>query len=74
MIKGGSNSIAPMFLTAQLIDLIKQNEADIIKVGSTVVTKQGYYDQIAYTTSKWAIRGISYNLQLNGWNQGILQN
>ncbi len=58
------NSIAPMFLTAQLIDLIKENEADIINVGSTVGTKQGYPDQLAYTTSKWAMRGSSYNLQV----------
>ena len=58
------NSIAPMFLTAQLIDLIKKNEADIINVGSTIGLKQGYPDQLAYTTSKWALRGTSYNLQL----------
>lgn len=58
------NSIAPMFLTAQLMQLIKENEADIINVGSTVGLKQGYEKQLAYTTSKWAIRGTSYNLQL----------
>lgn len=58
------NSIAPMFLVAQLMSLIKENEADIINVGSTVGTKQGYLDQLAYTTSKWGIRGTSYNLQL----------
>lgn len=58
------NSIAPMFLTSQLIDLIKDNEADIINVGSTIGLKQGYENQLAYTTSKWALRGTSYNLQL----------
>ena len=58
------NSVAPMFLTSQLIDLIKENEADIINVGSTIGLKQGYEDQLAYTTSKWALRGTSYNLQL----------
>ena len=58
------NSLAPMFLSAQLMKLIKENEADIINVGSTVGTKQGYLDQLAYTTSKWAVRGTSYNLQL----------
>lgn len=58
------NSIAPMFMTSQLISLIKENEADIINVGSTIGTKQGYPDQLAYTTSKWALRGTSYNLQL----------
>lgn len=58
------NSIAPMFITSQLIHLIKENEADIINVGSTIGIKQGYLDQLAYTTSKWALRGTSYNLQL----------
>ena len=58
------NSIAPMFLTSQLIELIKKSEADIVNVGSTIGLKQGYEDQLAYTTSKWALRGTSYNLQL----------
>lgn len=58
------NSIAPMFLASQLIQLIKDNEADIINVGSTIGLKQGYENQLAYTTSKWALRGTSYNLQL----------
>lgn len=58
------NTIAPMFLISQLIELIKQNEADIINVGSTIGLKQGVEDQLAYTTSKWAMRGISANLQL----------
>lgn len=58
------NSIAPMFLVNQLMNLIKENGADILNVGSTVGTKEGYPNQMAYTTSKWAIRGTSYNLQL----------
>ncbi len=58
------NSIAPMFLVSQLIGLIKENAADIINVGSTIGLKQGYENQLAYTTSKWALRGTSYNLQL----------
>jgi NADP-dependent 3-hydroxy acid dehydrogenase YdfG len=58
------NSIAPMFLASQLMNLIKENGADIINVGSTCGTKAGYEDQLAYTTSKWAIRGTSYNLQV----------
>ena len=58
------NSIAPIFLTSQLFDLIKENEADIINVGSTIGIKPGYSNQLAYTTSKWAIRGTSFNLQL----------
>lgn len=69
------NTIAPMFLTSQLIGLIKENESDIINVGSTVGTKQGYQDQLAYTTSKWAIRGTSYNLQveLKKFNCRVIQ-
>lgn len=58
------NSIAPMFLTTQLMTLIKEDSADILNVGSTVGTKQGYENQLAYTTSKWGLRGTSYNLQL----------
>lgn len=58
------NTIAPMFLTSQLIDLIKSSEADIINIGSTVGIKPGYENQLSYTTSKWALRGTSYNLQL----------
>jgi len=57
------NTIAPIFLTSCLFDLIKENEADIINVGSTVGTK-AYPDQCVYGASKWAIRGTSLNLQL----------
>lgn len=55
------NSLAPIFLTSQLFDLIKKNEADVLNVGSTVGLK-AYVDQCAYGTSKWAIRGTSANL------------
>ena len=58
------NVLAPIYLITQLITLIKQSEADILNVGSTIGTKAGYENQIAYTTSKWAMRGTSYNLQL----------
>lgn len=58
------NVLAPIYLATQLITLIKESEADILNVGSTIGTKAGYPDQIAYTTSKWAMRGTSYNLQL----------
>ena len=57
------NLLAPIFLITQLITLIKDSGADILNVGSTIGTKAGYPDQIAYTTSKWGIRGASYNLQ-----------
>lgn len=58
------NVLAPIFLVTELITLIKESEADILNVGSTIGTKEGYPDQIAYTTSKWAMRGTSYNLQV----------
>ena len=57
------NSLAPIFLTSQLFDLIVENNADILNVGSTVGTK-AYKDQAAYVTSKWAIRGTSLYWQL----------
>ena len=56
------NTIAPMFLISQLFDLIKQNEADIVNIGSTVGLKSGPLNQMGYTTSKWAIRGTSENI------------
>ena len=56
------NTIAPMFLISSLFDLIKQNEADIVNVGSTVGLKSGPINQMGYTTSKWAIRGTSENI------------
>jgi len=58
------NTLAPMFLSSQLFDLIVRNEADILNVGSTIGLKQGHPDQLAYTTSKRALRGTSANLQL----------
>lgn len=69
------NSVAPVFLTSQLMNLIKENHADIINVGSTCGTKAGYEDQLAYTTSKWGIRGTSYNLQaeLKKYNSRVIQ-
>lgn len=57
------NTIAPIYLTSNLFDLIKENEADVMNVGSTVGTK-AYLDQCAYGTSKWAMRGTSLNFQL----------
>ena len=57
------NNIAPIFLISKLFDLVKENEADIINVGSTVGTK-AKIEQCAYTTSKWGIRGTSLNFQL----------
>ncbi len=69
------NTIAPCFLISSLIKLIKNNQADIVNVGSTIGLKQGYKDQLSYTTSKWAIRGSSYNLQLElkNYNCRVIQ-
>lgn len=57
------NTLAPIYLTSLLFDDIKNNEADVLNVGSTVGTK-AYQNQCAYTTSKWALRGASLNTQL----------
>ena len=57
------NTIAPIFLTSGLFDLIKENEADVMNVGSTV-GKKAVIDQCAYATSKWGMRGTSLNFQL----------
>lgn len=69
------NVLAPIYLVTQLITLIKESEADILNVGSTIGTKAGYTDPIAYTTSKWAIRRTSYNLQLElkKYNSRVIQ-
>ena len=64
------NVIAPMFIVSNLFDLIKQNEADILNIGSTVGTKAGPVNQVGYVTSKWAIRGTSLNLQNELKNTG----
>ena len=58
------NTLAPMFLSSQLFDLITKNETDILNVGSTIGLKQGHPNELAYTTSKRALRGVSSNLQL----------
>ncbi len=56
------NLMAPMFLIAQLLPLIKDNEADILNVGSTAGTK-GNVKECAYGASKWGLRGVSQSLQ-----------
>lgn len=57
------NVIAPLFLVSELTELIKTNEADIVNIGSTVGSK-AYESQAAYGASKWAVRGLNQNLQL----------
>ncbi len=57
------NVLTPIKLTSGLIENIKANESDIVNVGSTVGFK-AYKDQCAYGSSKWALRGVTENLQL----------
>jgi 3-oxoacyl-[acyl-carrier protein] reductase len=57
------NTLAPIFLTSQLFDLITENEADVFNVGSTVGTK-ACASQEAYTASKRALRGVSKTFQI----------
>lgn len=58
-----TNVKAPIMLVSCLIERIKQDNADVVNVSSTVGTK-AYEDQAVYGASKWALRGFSANLQL----------
>jgi NADP-dependent 3-hydroxy acid dehydrogenase YdfG len=68
------NLIAPAYLTSGLFKLIKENDADVVNVGSTVGTK-AYPDQAAYGASKWGIRGLTQNLalELKGTKSRVIQ-
>lgn len=57
------NAVGIIYLTSQLITLIKSNEADLLNVGSTIATKP-YTEQCSYGASKWALRGATLNFQL----------
>jgi len=57
------NVISPIILTSKLLVLLKENEADIVNIWSTVWFK-AYKSQCSYWASKWAIRWINENLQL----------
>jgi 3alpha(or 20beta)-hydroxysteroid dehydrogenase len=57
------NVLGPMQLVSGLIAEIKKHEADIVNVASTIGLK-AYEEQLAYGSSKWALRGMSKNLQL----------
>lgn len=58
-----TNLFAPIYLTSQLFNNIKNNEADILNVGSTAGTKP-YLEHIIYGSTKKAMRSFSQNLQL----------
>lgn len=55
------NTIAPLYLLSLLFDDIKRNEADILQVGTTADLKEGFENQLAYTATKYGLRGGSYN-------------
>lgn len=58
------NSIAPIFLISQLHDLIIKNSADILNVVSIMATLFDIEpNSVVYTSSKWALRGASLNLE-----------
>jgi short-subunit dehydrogenase len=57
------NVFAPMILSSELMDIIIKNESDIVNVGSSSAFK-AIEGQSVYSSSKWAIRGFTKNLQL----------
>jgi 3-oxoacyl-[acyl-carrier protein] reductase len=58
----GANIMGPMYLTSCLMSLIKSNEADVMNIGSSAGTK-GTEGLCVYGSTKWAMRGMSANLQ-----------
>jgi len=58
------NTIAPLYFLSLLFDDIKRNEADILQVGTTADLKDGFENQLAYTATKYGLRGGSYNFGL----------
>lgn len=58
------NTIAPLYFLSLLFDDIKRNEADILQVGTTADMKDGFENQLAYTSTKYGLRGGTYNFGL----------
>lgn len=60
------NTIGPLYFLSSLFNNIVENEADILNIGTTASAplKPGFPDQLAYTTTKYALRSGSYNLSL----------
>jgi NAD(P)-dependent dehydrogenase (short-subunit alcohol dehydrogenase family) len=58
------NTISPLYFLSQLFDTIVKNEADILNIGTTADLKAGFENQLAYTSTKYGLRGGSYNLGL----------
>lgn len=57
------NVFAPVMLVSWLADIIKENWTDIVNVSSTVWLK-AYKDQCNYWASKWGIRWVTENFQI----------
>lgn len=58
------NSIAPSFMISKLLPLIIENGADILNVASIMGTLFDIEkDSLTYSSSKWAFRGASFNLE-----------
>lgn len=58
------NSIAPIYLVSKLHDVIVKNKADILNVVSIMATLFDVeLDSVLYTSSKWGLKGASYNLE-----------
>ncbi len=64
------NTVAPMYLVSKLFDLLVNNLADIVNIGSALAFK-AYESQAAYGSSKWAIRGLNENLRLEFKNSKV---
>ena len=58
------NTIAPLYFLSKLFDDIVKNEADVLNIGTTADLKAGFTDQLAYTSTKYGLRGGSYNIGL----------
>jgi len=58
------NTIAPLYFLSLLFDNIVKNEADILNIGTTADLKAGFNNQLAYTSTKYGLRGGSYNIGL----------
>ena len=68
------NTIAPLYFLSRLFEDIKRNEADILQVGTTIDLKDGHENQLAYTATKYGLRGGTYNfgLELKKTNSRVI--
>lgn len=60
------NAIAPLYIISRLFDLIVENEADVINIGTTHSqhAHPGIENQLAYVATKYGLRGGSYNISM----------